>query len=624
MAQQFDYPKTESDLRRIQDDMYKISHAAKQQGTVAGFKGLLEIISSETTILTAIHNIKSNRGSKTAGTDNETMQEHILNKDFSHVIERVQKSFTCYRPLKVRRVLIPKPGKTELRPLGIPAIIDRIIQECVRIVIEPILEAQFYEHSYGFRPMRDAEMAIGRIGKQIHSTGYHWVIEGDISKFFDTINHSILLRKLWSMGIRDRRVLMVIKQMLKAGIMNELEVNHMGTPQGGIISPLLANVYLNSFDQMIAGQWHQKKTKTQYASSGGRMRTLRTTKLKPAYLVRYADDWVLITDSKRNAEKWKWKIETFLHIQLRLTLSNDKTLITNTRKDYIHFLGFEVKMVKGNAVKGYVVKSQPNRERLKGKVQAIHKNIRKLRHVSRIEYLIADITIINQQIRGLIEYYQCSTNVNVSLTQRYSHILRYAGYQAIRNWGRKGRMWVPANQTDNLLSVHQRYSTWLPAISHQGITVGITNLGFARFIKPTFKNQDETPFTAQGRTLHALRTGRKPLLARADDLVQPVNLATAVRGTDRLRTFEYQLNRAYVYNRDKGKCRICGNYVYPSRVHVHHIDPALPDDLVNKVSNLTTTDEPCHYLIHWGSLDGLDKKMVNKILKLREKLDNTT
>ena len=133
------------------------------------FKGLLEIISSETVILSAIHNIKANQGSQTPGSDGETMRENILEKDYPEVISRVQAALKDYHPDPVRRVYIPKPGKTEKRPLGIPAVIDRIIQECVRIVIEPILEAQFFAHSYGFRPMRDAHMALERTSYIVHT-----------------------------------------------------------------------------------------------------------------------------------------------------------------------------------------------------------------------------------------------------------------------------------------------------------------------------------------------------------------------------------------------------------------------------------------------------------------------
>jgi len=291
VAQKLDYPKSEEELRRLQDELYRLTKEAKANDNLPSFKGLLEIISSETVILTAIHKIKANKGSQTPGSDGKTMRKDILEKEYPKVISHIKEILKDYKPEPVRRTYIPKPGKSEKRPLGIPAITDRIIQECIRIVIEPILEAQFFEHSYGFRPMRDAQMALERINSLVFSTGYHWIVEGDISKYFDNVNHTKLIKKLWHMGIRDRRVLMIIKAMLKAGVMDEIKVSPMGTPQGGIISPLLANVYLDTFDQWITREWEGKKTKHKYCTRPKMYYMLKkTTNHKPAHLIRYADD----------------------------------------------------------------------------------------------------------------------------------------------------------------------------------------------------------------------------------------------------------------------------------------------------------------------------------------------
>jgi hypothetical protein len=158
--------------------MYGSALEAKQNGEQPRFKGLLEIISSEVVILTAVHSIKANRGSETPGSDGETMRINILEQDYQEVISRVKEAMKDYRPAPVRRVYIPKPGKTEKRPLGIITAIDKVVQECVRIIIEPILEAQFFAHSYGFRPMRDAHMAMERVADTAFKTGHHWVRYG--------------------------------------------------------------------------------------------------------------------------------------------------------------------------------------------------------------------------------------------------------------------------------------------------------------------------------------------------------------------------------------------------------------------------------------------------------------
>lgn len=213
MAQQSDYPKTETQLREIQDALYQHSKEVYEAGGRPAFKGLLEIMSAESTIITAIHNIKGNHGSETPGVDSKTMRKDYLQKPFPWVVADIQRAFKYFEPQQIRRVYIDKPGKSEKRPLGIPAIRDRIVQECMRIVLEPILEAQFFAHSYGFRPMRDAAMALERVDIIMHNTGNYWIVEGDISKCFDRIDHSILIKRLYHMGIKDRRVLQIIKMV---------------------------------------------------------------------------------------------------------------------------------------------------------------------------------------------------------------------------------------------------------------------------------------------------------------------------------------------------------------------------------------------------------------------------
>lgn len=625
MAHKLDYPKTEDEFRKLQDELYRLSKEAIGEEDLPRFKGLIEIASSETVILTAIHKIKANKGSKTPGSDDETMREHFLEKDYHGVISRVQDAFKDYKPEPVRRVYIPKPGKAEKRPLGIPAIIDRIVQECIRSVIEPILEAQFFKHSYGFRPMRDAHMALERAVDVVHKTGYHWIIEGDISKFFDNVNHTKLLKKLWHYGIRDRRLLMMIKAMLKAGIMDEIAVNPLGTPQGGIISPLLANAYLNVLDQWIIREWEEKKTRHKYDRTGHRNVALKKTNLKPAYLIRYADDWVLITDSKSNAEKWKRRIKRFLDMELKLTLSDDKTKITNIRKKPIHFVGFTYKVVKGKGRTGYISRTKPDQERLAAKVKSIRAETKRLRkHKPTTKrgkiMLLNGITRINSMIRGVVQYYEAATWVSNELT-KYGDSLKYTAYKALKPHGAK---WVPANRVDNLTSVHADYKTQLPAITHDSHTIGITDMTFCKWKKTKLKNQKETPYTQAGRELYQKRSLNKPLKVRADELFTPVVSRITIRHEIKrsIYNFEYYLNRAYAFNRDKGKCRVCGCNLGKDNIHTHHNNPKLPSEDVNRVKNLTSVCKTCHRRIHnEKDYSFLETKVWKKIQSFREKLD---
>lgn len=181
LAQQLIYPQTESEVRQVQDELYSNSKQTLENGENPKIKDLLEIIKSPANIMTAIHKIKGNKGSRTPGSDGQIMQKHILEVGFDTVIKRVQDLLDDYEPSPIKRKLIPKANSKEMRPLGIPTIIDRVVQQCVKQIIEPILEAQFFNHSYGFRPMREAKHAIARISHMTQGTGYKWVIEGDIS-----------------------------------------------------------------------------------------------------------------------------------------------------------------------------------------------------------------------------------------------------------------------------------------------------------------------------------------------------------------------------------------------------------------------------------------------------------
>lgn len=412
---------------------------------------------------------------------------------------------------------------------------------------------------------------------------------------------------------------MIIKAMLKAGIMNEIAENPLGTPQGGIISPLLANTYLHTLDKWVVREWEEKKTKHTYKYKFSRHRALKTgSNLKPAYLIRYADDWVLITDTKSNAEKWKKRIAKYLNTKLKLTLSEDKTLITNVREKSIHFVGFDFKEVQGKSRTGFITRTRPNGERLKAKVKQIRKNIKAIKKTTDKNQLIHQINLVNSQIRGLCEYYQAATWVNIDLA-KYANSLLTTAYKTLKQHGGD---WIPANQTNNLLAIHSEYAKQIPAIEIEGLKIGITSLAFAKWKKTQLKNQDETPYTAHGREKYRERTGKKPLFARADELLNLHLSGLIAKGlTGGKYTFEYFLNRAYAFNRDKGKCRVCGTEAQNWNVHIHHVQPNLPKELVNRVPNLVTTHEICHNLIHDGKDHSeLGKKVWTKILKFREKL----
>ena len=268
-------------------DIFDKLYSQSQKGMK--FTKLVEIIKLKENILLAYRNIKKNHGSVTAGTDGLNI-DYIKNMGIDNYVSYIQGKIDNYFPKSVRRVEIPKPnGKT--RPLGIPCIDDRIIQQCIKQVLEPICEAKFHNHNYGFRPNRATHHAIARSMSLMNRSKLHYVVDIDIKGFFDNVNHSKLKKQMWNMGIQDKNLLCIIGKILKSEI-EGIGVPTKGTPQGGIISPLLSNIVLNELDWWISDQWETFQTDREYKNirKDGRIdyspkySTLKKTKLKEVWL----------------------------------------------------------------------------------------------------------------------------------------------------------------------------------------------------------------------------------------------------------------------------------------------------------------------------------------------------
>jgi len=296
----------------VQDALYKDSADGKI------FTKLIEVISSDANIKMAYRNLKTNDGSGTPGVDGRTFDDLAVMSEES-LVRCVQDKIQNYQPKAVRRVYIPKPNG-KMRPLGIPAVIDRIVQQSVLQVMEPICEAKFYRHSYGFRPNRSTHNAVAVCYKLAQVDGFHYVVDVDIKGFFDNVDHGKLLKQIWTMGIRDKRLISLIGKMLKAPIeeKGERTVPYKGTPQGGVLSPLLANIVLNELDWWIASQWEEMParypTKSDiYPNSNGSLnkgnlyKKLRKSRLKECHIVRYADYTEVETMPKNSSRDSTYK-----------------------------------------------------------------------------------------------------------------------------------------------------------------------------------------------------------------------------------------------------------------------------------------------------------------------------
>jgi len=281
-------------------------------------------------------------------------------------------------------------------------------------------------------------------------------------------------------------------------------------------------------------------------------------------------------------------------------------------------------VVKGKSRTGYITRTKPDPDRLKAKITEIRHEIKGLKKFKPKtkggkERLIDNINKINSKIRGVIQYYEAATWVYVVL-KKYAMSMKYTSYKALKGHGGK---WVTADEVSNLTSVHSNYKTKIPAIKHYDQMIGITSLEFCSWKEIKLKSPKETPFTHVGREIYRKRTCKKPLACRADELLT-VSLSQMIARslTNKMYNFEYYLNRPYAFNRDKGKCRICDEILWPKIVHIHHINPKLPLNLVNRVPNLASICKTCHDRIHNNrNYSFLNKKTWNKIQNFRKKLD---
>lgn len=348
----------------VQDALY----ADSVNGKI--FTDLISIIGSDANIKMAYRNLKTNDGSSTPGVDGRTFDDLALMPEKA-LVRCVRDKILNYQPKAVRRVYIPKPNG-KMRPLGIPTVIDRIVQQSVLQVMEPICEAKFYQHSYGFRPNRSTKNAVARCYKLAQVDGFHFVVDVDIKGFFDNVDHGKLLKQIWTLGIRDKRLISLIGKMLKApieenGVRTEPEK---GTPQGGVLSPLLANIVLNELDWWIASQWEEMPArhptrsdvymnKNGSLNKGNLYKKLRQSRLKECHIVRYADDFKVFCKSRADAVKLKCAVEQWLMDRLKLETSPDKSRITNLTNTYSEFLGIQFKLYrKGKkwAIKSHMTK----------------------------------------------------------------------------------------------------------------------------------------------------------------------------------------------------------------------------------------------------------------------------
>ena len=519
------------DMQKVFDSLY----AASKNGN--NFYKLLEIIGSEENIRLAYRNLKTNSGSNTAGTDGKTIED-IKTLTDKEVIDTVRIMLDDFMPSSVRRVFIPKPGSDKKRPLGIPCIWDRLVQQCILQVLEPICEPKFHNHSYGFRPNRGADHAISRAVSMVNMFRHYYCVDVDIKGFFDNVDHGKLLKQIWTLGIRDKRLICIISKILKSEIEGE-GIPTKGTPQGGIISPLLSLIVLNELDWWVSDQWETYQPKRFKSKKSFYSYARNYTNLKDGFIVRYADDFKIMCRTYDEAQRWYYATVDFLKTRLKLDVSPEKSKVINMKKNSSTYLGFKIKVVpKGKTRYGFIAKTDMSDKAIrKAKTNLKAKIINIQKHSSYIA-----IENYNSAVRGIQNYYSIATNVYNNLTD-----VSYALLPTIRIRLRDISKTVPFRETDiefQRKATGIRDETKIVKIGSQTL-LPITAV---RHKSPMNFSQDTTNYTAKGREkIHSNL-----------EKVTELEFEALARGRDPNESVEFNDNRISAFVVQQGNCYITG------------------------------------------------------------------
>lgn len=477
-------------VRRIQQRIYR----AEQLGQRRKVKGLQRLLMrSEATLLISIRQVTQlNKGKRTAGVDGFKAIKPTERIKLFHKMKAM--NLATHKPSPVKRIEIPKDtaGK-KLRPLGIPIIIDRVYQNVVKLALEPQWEVHFEPTSYGFRPKRGCQDAITSIFLKLKTTSKkRWVFEGDFKGCFDNLNHDYILEQIKDLPYKE-----IVKKWLRAGFVHNgvFNLTNNGTPQGGIISPLLANIALHGMEEEIGVKYINR---THPRKKGERYWTVQDTKS----VVRYADDFVIMTDTKEEAESMYEKLKPYL-VKRGLELAPEKTKVVHVSEGF-DFLGFTIRQFPTAKEKGRLWKlfTKPSKKSIKKAVTKIKACFEKYKGSN----ISALIRVLNSIIRGYANYWKIGTSKqlfswfdNYILKKTHKH-LRNLHRNKPRKWQKKRYFkpdihgisqdkWLLTDPTGKYQLIRM---SWTPIERHRLIV--FKNSPFDNKLKEYYNKRDEKRF----------------------------------------------------------------------------------------------------------------------------------
>lgn len=620
-----------SQCMQMYKSLYDLTKEQIEKRGYASHSNLIKKISSTKNIVNAIRSISKNTGGRTAGVDGTTIKD-IKNYNNIEMVNKIQRKLLSgnYQPKRVKRVYIPKPnGKT--RPLGIPTIEDRIIQQSIKQVLEPIAEAQFSRVSSGFRPGRSAHNAMAQVDSLIQMSKMQWCVKCDIKGFFDNVDHNKLIKSLWSFGIRDKCVLSIIKTILKSEIvdMNGKKFKPTaGTPQGGIISPLLANIYLDALDKWIESQWTHFKTKHTYYSDkrekqyqrpnqNKKYRALRASSaMKEMYIVRYADDFLIFANNQESAEKIKIATAQWLKQNLKLECSTEKTKIIDLSKEFAEFLGFKFKIsnrvkLTRKGSKKYIIDSHVSDEALKSIKKKLYTQIEYIATAGDNITFHKAIQIYNSMVMGFHNYYKVAHRVNNDFGKIGWDIQKKLYNRVLKDYPNRNK--APEKIKECYKAIVSKYGASKELKWCNGIP--IIPIRYVQFKAPQFFNEGYNLYDKN----NILDTFN--LENMADIIAYFSSDVHNARATTEL--YESKISRLVS---QKAKCYITQQPLIKGEIATHHIIP-ISKGGNDEYENVIIIQSQVHDIIHYCSnleiaIDELkanyktDKKMIIKFTEI--------
>lgn len=601
------------------------------------FDNLIDIIFSKENVLLAYKNLKKCKISLIKD-DNGFSIKDIEKLSIDDIINKINfilfKSEHGYRPKNVNVKYIEKfDGDKKL--FGIPGIWDRLIQQCILQVLDPICEAKFSDNSYGYRPDRTIEQSLAKIYRLINFSHLNYVIQININDFFDNVNHSKLIKQIWNFGIHDKKIIYIIRQLLKSQMNHNKKYynSNKGIVQTGILSSLFCNIVLNEFDEWIENQWQKNPIIFKYAilcdkKSGmpnygcGYKGMRNLTKLKEMNIVRYGDNILVFCKYKNDADKLFIAIKDWFANRLKLSLDKEKSRVINLRHKFCQFLGFDIgtriQGKKNNGADKYIVYSKISKNVFDKKFEELKKQAKNIARPRKNHTCFDEIKLYNSMVLKIHNYFKYATHVCLDLDKmNWPVTIIFKNRLGINSRGsrlsKSGRILTSLEKERFGKSKQLRYekSTREP----------IYVIGFIKHKHPIAHTYKATPYSEEGRL--KLNNNYKKSS-------QYYNLLYALMKEPlKNRSIDYINNKISLFINQEGKCAITSNeFQTIDEIHCHHIIPKsikLNDD----IDNLILIIKPIHQLIHSKNIDFINKLIkdlkltkdhIHKINQLRIKL----